>query len=128
MDPRSAIALDYHLRTRHAPHAYARALGFMDWDTQPDPFRRHVGAPVELLDRETDGGPRYDDVLEGRLPSPAPPGRETIARLFRDSLSLSAWKEAGDARWSLRVNPSSGNLHPTEAWLADATVVLHYLP
>ena len=30
------------------------------------------------------------------------------------ALALSAWKQAGGARWALRVNPSSGNLHPTE--------------
>ncbi|MFZ5480394.1 MAG: SagB/ThcOx family dehydrogenase [Myxococcota bacterium] len=125
MDDRARAALDYHLRTRHAPHAYARALGWMDWDTQPDPFRRYVGAPVELLDREIDGGPAYDDVMEGRLPSP---DGEPVARLFRDSLAISAWKEAGDARWALRVNPSSGNLHPTEGWLVNGDGVFHYNP
>ena len=29
-------------------------------------------------------------------------------------MGLSAWKRAGTNRWSLRINPSSGNLHPTE--------------
>ena len=33
------------------------------------------------------------------------------------SLGLSAWKVYGTSRWSLRINPSSGNLHPTEAHL-----------
>jgi len=40
-----------------------------------------------------------------------------VSQLFQDSLALSAWKQAGGARWSLRVNPSSGNLHPTEGYL-----------
>jgi len=40
-----------------------------------------------------------------------------LADLLRYSLGLSAWKQFRGSRWSLRVNPSSGNLHPTEAYL-----------
>ena len=32
-------------------------------------------------------------------------------------MGLSAWKSAGGNRWALRMNPSSGNLHPTECYL-----------
>ena len=32
-------------------------------------------------------------------------------------MGLSAWKEFGPDRWALRCNPSSGNLHPTEAYV-----------
>ena len=32
-------------------------------------------------------------------------------------MGLSAWKAVSGSRWSLRMNPSSGNLHPTEAHL-----------
>ena len=47
---------------------------------------------------------------------------ETLSLLLYHSMALSASKEVqfanGDtSRWSLRVNPSSGNLHPTEAYL-----------
>jgi len=31
-------------------------------------------------------------------------------------MGLSAWKQYGSSRWSLRCNPSSGNLHPTECY------------
>ena len=41
----------------------------------------------------------------------------TIAGFLELSLGLSAWKAVGQSRWSLRMNPSSGNLHPTEAHL-----------
>ena len=37
--------------------------------------------------------------------------------ILRYSLGLSAWKQFRASRWSLRVNPSSGNLHPTEAYV-----------
>ena len=60
----------------------------------------------------------------------------SVSRLFFDTLALSAWKAAGDDRWALRVNPSSGNLHPTEGYLisgalpglSDAPIVAHYAP
>ncbi|MBI3491937.1 MAG: SagB/ThcOx family dehydrogenase, partial [Acidobacteria bacterium] len=66
----------------------------------------------------------------GREPSAA-----TIGTILRYSLGLSAWKQFHDSRWSLRVNPSSGNLHPTEAYLCSASLsgersasVYHYAP
>lgn len=40
-----------------------------------------------------------------------------VSQLLYYALSLSAWKESrrhGADVWSLRVNPSAGNLHPTE--------------
>jgi SagB-type dehydrogenase family enzyme len=57
-----------------------------------------------------------------------------LGDLLRHALGLSAWKRFGSSRWSLRVNPSSGNLHPTEAYvicgalpgLADRPAVYHY--
>ena len=55
-------------------------------------------------------------------------GRETqidldlswLSRLLWHSMSVSAWKKVSGsgARYSLRVNPSSGNLHPTEIYVA----------
>ena len=37
-------------------------------------------------------------------------------------MGLSAWKEYGPDRWALRCNPSSGNLHPTEAYVVSRNV------
>ena len=129
--------LDYHERTKHSPGRYARALGHLDWATQPDPFRRFEGAPLLPLDPVPVGGePRYEPAFFlGGVP-PAPPGRTSVSQLLRDSLALSAWKEAGTSRWALRVNPSSGNLHPTEGYLVAGPIaglhqrpaVYHYAP
>lgn len=127
---------DYHERTKHAPNRYARSLGYMDWDKQPSPFRRFDGAPLVPLDvvRPTDV-PAYDALFTGTS-APAPLTRHSIAQLLFDSLALSAEKAAGGNRWWLRVNPSSGNLHPTEGYLilppVDGVVaqpsVCHYAP
>ena len=41
--------LAYHRRTKHHLQHYAASLGYLDWATQPDPFRTFVGAErVEL--------------------------------------------------------------------------------
>ncbi len=78
----------------------------------------------------------YDDAFAlGRI-LPAPVTLRTISQLFYDSLAISAWKSTGEASWALRVNPSSGNLHPTEGYLicgpirglCDTPLVCHYAP
>ena len=131
------ITLAYHERSKHYPLRFAPALGYMDWDTQPDPFRRFEGAPVLPLDLLRVGPePRYEPAFTLGLIAPAPLDRASISRLFQDALALSAWKQAGTARWALRVNPSSGNLHPTEGYLVAGPIaglhprpaVFHYAP
>jgi SagB-type dehydrogenase family enzyme len=131
------VTLAYHERTKHHPFRFAAALGYLDWGTQPDPFRRYAGAPLIPLDLiPPNAEPRYEPAfLLGRI-APAPLNRTSISRLFQDALALSAWKQAGRSRWSLRVNPSSGNLHPTEGYLVAGPVaglhsqpaVYHYAP
>ena len=58
----------------------------------------------------------------------APIDERTIGEFLRCSLGLSAWKQSGASRWALRVNPSSGNLHPTEAHIVWNGRVCHYAP
>jgi SagB-type dehydrogenase family enzyme len=135
--PELDVVLTYHDATKHHLNRYARGPHGLDWANQPDPFRRYGGAPLIELDHIPPGDrPLYEEVfLEGRLPH-GPLDRTSVSRLFYDSLALSAWKQVGDTRWSLRVNPSSGNLHPTEGYLicgridglTDRPMVSHYAP
>jgi len=127
----------YHQVTKHHVHRFAPGPGRLDWDTQPDPFRRYDGAPLIGLDKvPPTGEPRYDEAfVEGRH-SPVLLNRRSISQLFFDSLAISAWKSTSGSRWALRVNPSSGNLHPTEGYLlcgpvdglCAAPVACHYVP
>jgi len=141
-DARIAAVRAYHERTKHHLERYARSLGYLDWANQPDPFRRYESARVLRLRLPAEeAGPSYDALFEAPGP-PRPLDAEWVSRLFYYSLALSAWKRIRDrsgrvlARWSLRVNPSSGNLHPTEAYLvappapglAQAAAVYHYAP
>lgn len=43
------LVRDYHERTKHKLDGYARGPEFLDWDQQPDPFRRFAGAGVTDL-------------------------------------------------------------------------------
>ncbi len=107
----------------------------MDWDSQPNPFRRYDQAVTFPLDHPpvTDT-PTYDSLFGAGQEPYAPINRASISRLFYESLAISAWKQAGENRWSLRVNPSSGDLHPTEAYLiagsikdlTEVAAVFHY--
>ncbi len=105
----------YHQRTKHSSRRYARGPGFLDWETQPDPFRTYAGARrVALPLRQEAATPAWGE-LEKQPPSPLDPGG--LGLFLELALGLSAWKEVGEARWALRNNPSSGNLHPTEGWV-----------
>lgn len=145
-DPQKTSALQnilaYHQRTKHHFHRYAASPGFMDWATKPYAFRRFDGA--EFLDLEIpdiEQGPSWDSLF-GPKRNSEPLSTQNLSRFFYLSLALSAWKEVvspeGEvmSRWALRVNPSSGNLHPTEAYLlcgrqpdlAEEGGVFHYAP
>ncbi|HBX56233.1 SagB/ThcOx family dehydrogenase [Pseudomonas sp. UBA2684] len=124
----------YHQLSKHRPGQFAAGPGQLDWATQPAPFRRYAGTRlIELWQRPQEESPAYDALFAAPLGPPAPCNRASISQLLYDSLGLSAWKEAGGSRWALRVNPSSGNLHPTEAYLLlpagsleDGALLAHY--
>jgi len=126
----------YHELSKHRPERFAPGPGHLDWATQPAPFRRYAGARlIELWHRPLEESPRYDAVFAGPVGAPAPLDRSSVSQLLYDSLALSAWKAAGGSRWALRVNPSSGNLHPTEAYLLlppgaleEQGLLVHYAP
>ena len=134
----------YHDGTKHHFNRFAPSLGYLDWASQPRPFRSFDGAPVfNLYPGPNVPGPVGElslatyDQLFGRSPiPPAPITAATIGHFLRYSLGLSAWKVFKGSRWSLRVNPSSGNLHPTEAYIATGPLadfgetpgVWHYAP
>jgi len=129
--------IKYHERTKHNFHRYASAPGYMDWANQPDPFRRFEGSDLFFLPPIiNDTTPAYASVFSGEpIPSVAF-DIEFLSKLFEMSMGITAWKQAGDSRWALRANPSSGNLHPTEAYLVSPGLggisskpgVYHYCP
>jgi SagB-type dehydrogenase family enzyme len=45
------------------------------------------------------------------------PSLGSLGALLHLSLGITAWKTFGPDRWAVRANPSSGNLHPIEAYV-----------
>jgi SagB-type dehydrogenase family enzyme len=109
---------EYHELTKHSVESLQRNRHYPDWANMPSPFRHYEGVPV--LDLPADPpAPQISalEVLDGKTGnSPARNGAEFLSQLMFYSASISASKRVpatGDI-YALRVNPSSGNLHPTE--------------
>ncbi|MFG1235001.1 SagB/ThcOx family dehydrogenase [Xanthobacter flavus] len=110
-------ALAYHARTKHSLKAYAAGPETLDWDMQPNPFREYEGAPRTALPLAAEGlDVSFAEMVSGTV-APAPQDLAGVALLLELSFGLAAWKQLGPDRWALRCNPSSGNLHPTEAYV-----------
>jgi SagB-type dehydrogenase family enzyme len=127
----------YHNNSKHGYYSFAPAPGYMDWDSQPDPFREYEGADtVSLKQTPQAERPFFSEVLKGSLFDSSLVNFDSISQLFFDSLAISAWKSYQGSKWALRVNPSSGNLHPTESYLisgpieglTNSPIISHYSP
>ena len=127
---------EYHETTKHSQQRYARSLGYMDWATQPDPFRNYNGCETIQLPLAMDNSTPPYQLLGSDLPS-APLLKESLSQLLQFSMGIAAWKESGGSSWAVRCNASSGNLHPTESYLVlppileeqnALTSIMHYTP
>jgi SagB-type dehydrogenase family enzyme len=130
----------YHIQTKHHFNRYARALGYLDWANQPDPFRRFEGAqliPLPLMKPDEEPlSPAYDAIYQPGVVPCQPVSVRSLSRFFEFALALSAWKKGGEMEWALRSNPSSGNLHPTEGYVVFPQIdgldlnpgLYHYAP
>jgi SagB-type dehydrogenase family enzyme len=109
---------EYHEATKHTVESLRRARHILDWANMPDPFRHYEGVPV--LDLPTDPPapeiPAFD-VLQGTSSTTSVgDGPAFLSQLLFYSAAISASKRVPSTgyNYALRVNPSSGNLHPTE--------------
>ncbi len=126
--------IKYHEETKHHFHRLARSLGYLDWANQPEPFRFYKGAdtirlPLTVKDPDCAYRSLYiRDLCKTDLFS-----LESISKFLELSFGLSAWKSIPGSQWALRMNPSSGNLHPTEVYLLIPHLnglegIFHYNP
>jgi SagB-type dehydrogenase family enzyme len=118
MNKQTETVLNYHNRTKHRLDRYAKGPESIDWEDQPDQFRHFSGCDCVTLPKPgTDLKPLFSDLdTPERIPT-LPLNLAHAALLLELAFGLSAWKQFGPSRWALRCNPSSGNLHPTEAYL-----------
>ena len=127
----------YHELSKHHPDHFARGPGGLDWANQPSPFRTFADSPLLRLPLVArDDTPPAAALFGVGAVAPRRLTLETVGLFFELSLGLSARKEIPGSSWFLRVNPSSGNLHPTEAYavlpgleaLPGGAGVYHYAP
>lgn len=126
----------YHEETKHAYAKYARSLGYMDWENQPDPFRSYAGALHVVLPLTFDNPtPPYHLIFTDSPPA-APLHVNSISQFLQFSMGITAIKSNGQNEWALRCNASSGNLQPSESYVIlppiegidTKTTISHYAP
>jgi SagB-type dehydrogenase family enzyme len=124
----------YHQATKHTYYSVRTNARHLDWHNQPDPFRGYEGTPSITLPREpgfshagtfaTMASLSENAKLPGEIESEEAEkivlDIAWLSRLLWHSMAVTAWKKVPGtgARYSLRVNPSSGNLHPTEMYVS----------
>merc|ERR1712178_77351 len=98
----------------------------MDWENQPDKFRRVMGSrSVDL--------PRSGKAVTVKAGTPLQQ-LESLGVLLHDAAGITAWKSQGPhVKYSLRANPSSGALQPLEMYVfgsfgEEAAAHWHYNP
>jgi SagB-type dehydrogenase family enzyme len=120
--PKDAVSVPpfrhYHESTKHTPERLRSRRHTLDWTNAPDPFRRYEGVPVFPLPASPPSleAPAFDILRGCRGRVANTDGATLISQILRHSAAISAARRAGRTgeRYFLRVNPSSGNLHPTE--------------
>jgi SagB-type dehydrogenase family enzyme len=109
---------EYHESTKHSVESLKRAQYVLDWANMPDPFRHYEGVPVLDLpaDPQAPEMPALEVLQCASGTTPAADGPTFLSQLLFYSTAISASKRVPSTgyRYALRVNPSSGNLHPTE--------------
>lgn len=118
MNKQTQTVLNYHNRTKHRLERYAKGPESIDWEDQPDQFRHFSGCNIVTLPKPgTELETLFADLDNPALIPAKPLNLANAGLLLELAFGLSAWKQFGPSRWALRCNPSSGNLHPTEAYL-----------
>lgn len=122
----------YHNQTKHTIEKLLYSPHYLDWANQPNPFRiYHESSSIKLSHDLSVSSKSYFDVIEdidcwNRSKSVPKQSTEVhgasaqfVSNLLFYSTAISAWKQirGTNQRWALRVNASSGNLHPTETYI-----------
>lgn len=122
----------YHHATKHTVQKLYSYGHRLDWESQPNPFLSFEDAPLvdlphefnistedlfatalSLVEHARSGSSQSSDGLKRVTPQTL---LEFVSNLLFYGTAISAWKQVlgTNNRWALRVNASSGNLHPTD--------------
>lgn len=128
----------YHEATKHSAESLRQSQLVLDWDNMPNPFRHYEGVPVVDLPADPPAPEIATfELLQGKSGhTSVTDGPTFLSQLLFHAAAISASKRAPSTgyRYALRVNPSSGNLHPTEFHFFTQGLkqwpdgLYHYLP
>lgn len=131
----------YHDETKHRQEQYAKSLGYMDWATQPNPYRSYTESqkttlPLSFENKSLEYSQIFTQAKKEKQEEKvvAPLCLESVSQFFQFSLGLAAIKEFEGQSWALRCNASSGNLQPSEAYIISKDIegiedgLHHYAP
>ena len=54
MNKNTQMVYTYHNETKHSQQQYAKSLGYMDWATQPDPYRSYADTTKNKVSGDND--------------------------------------------------------------------------
>jgi len=137
MNKNTQMVYTYHNETKHSQYQYAKSLGYMDWETQPNPYRSYsdtqkTSLPLSFKNKSLEYSQIFTKINEERVVAPL--CLESVSQFFQFSLGLAAIKEFNGQSWALRCNASSGNLQPSEAYIIANDIegvedgIHHYAP
>ena len=84
MNKNLQMVYTYHNETKHSQQRYARSLGYMDWETQPNPYRTYAGTKKIQLPLSFDNNTlEYSQIFDQKENTlNAPLCKEAISQFF----------------------------------------------
>jgi len=111
-----------HKRTKHHPNKLAKSLGYLDWENQPSYYKEYLVPKIDL--DYFNLNLTYDKLYTKNTPYEI--NLKTIGTFLKNSLAINAVKKLFASQWEVRVNPSSGNLHPEETYIIFENKITHF--
>ena len=116
------LAKRLHEQTKHYPNKLAKSPGYLDWENQPNYYKEYLAPKISL------------DYFDIKLPyerlykknRPFEINLKTLGTLLKNSTAINAIKKLFNSQWEVRVNPSSGNLHPEEIYVIFENKITHF--
>ena len=116
------LAKILHEQTKHYPHKLAKSPHYLDWENQPSYYKEYLVPKMEL--NYFNINLPYEKLYTKNKPLKI--DLKTIATLLKNSAAINAIKRLYNAQWEVRVNPSSGNLHPEEIYIIFENKITHF--
>ena len=117
------IAKLLHNQTKHHPNRFAKSLGYLDWGNQPSYYKEYLTdkrIPLDFYEIKAPYEKLYIKNTSKEI------NLKTIGTFLENSLAINAIKRLYNAQWEVRVNPSSGNLHPEECYIIFENKIMHF--